>query len=310
MRSWKALIAGLIIAGFGVAMLLANKPERAQSVADELVETTNVLPENEGKLVMVSGTPELVDGGKLVDEETGLKVENALYYGRIPYQKVYALHSREVVVDKGEDKVSTTDDITETEHYVAEEWIIANHEREAVISSTAKRYENPPALPLSAFHAFGDLRISGFEISYADVRDYIETKNCSFTKQELEDSCGTYILRSEIDLQASEDEYGHGVLSSGDDVGDVYVTFSYETLAGANPVTIIGRQRGDKLVFEEDDLISEREHIRPGLVSKDEFVASLAGEDKQSMVIGIVVLVVGAVIVLLSLGWGTVRLRK
>ena len=78
MRSWKALIAGLIIAGFGVAMLLANKPERAQSVADELVEATSVLPENEGKLVMVSGTPELVDGGKLVDEETGLKVENAL----------------------------------------------------------------------------------------------------------------------------------------------------------------------------------------------------------------------------------------
>lgn len=90
------------------------------------------------------------------------------------------------------------------------------------------------------------------------------------------------------------------MLSSGDDIGDVRVTFSYTTLEGAEPVTVIGRQRGDKLVFEENDLVSESEHTRPGTVSKEEFVASLAAEDKRSSIIGIVVLVVGVVITVLS----------
>lgn len=310
MRSWKALVIGLIIAAFGVAILCVNKPERTQGIADELVEATSVLPENEGKLVMASGTPNLVDGGVIVDEETGLKVENALYYGRMPYQKVYARRSREVVVDKGEDKLSSDDDVTRTEYYVAEVWIGADHERDAVVSGPYSSHENPPALPLSAYHAFGDLRVAGFKISYADMSDYIQSENGSFTKEELRDSCGDYILRSEIDLQAVEDEYGHGMLSSGDDIGDVHVTFSYETLAGAEPVTIVGRQRGDELVIEEDDLLSESEHTRPGVVSKEEFVDSLIAEDKQSRVIGIVALGLGAVVVLLSLGWGSMRFRR
>lgn len=309
-RSWKALVIGLVIVGFGVAMVCANRPERAQDVADELIEATSVLPENEGKLMMVSGTPYLADGGVIIDEEAGLQVQNALYYGRIPYQKVYVERSREVVVDKGEDKVSPDDDITRTEYYVAQDWIGASHKRDTVVSSTSNRYENPPALNLNAFHASGDLRVADFKISYADVSDYIQSENGSFSKEELAASCGTYITKSEIDLQAVENEYGHGMLSSGDDIGDVHVTFSYTTLEGAEPVTIIGRQRGDKLVLEDDDLISDSEHTRPGIISKEEYVASLKAEDKESSIIGIVVLIVGAVVTLLSFEWDFARFRK
>lgn len=303
-RSVKALIIGLVIAGFGIAILFANKPERTQSIADELVEVTTVLPENEGKLVMVSGTPRLADGGVIVDKDTGLRVENALYYSRIPYQKVYALRQREVVVDKGEDKISTIDDKKETEYYVAETWINADQKRDAVISRTSVRYENPPALHMSAYHASGDLRVSDFSISYPDVSDYVQGENGSFTQEELADACGTYIIRSEIDLKAVTSEYGHGMLSSGDDIGDVHVTFSYTTLAGAEPVTIVGRQRGNRLVLEEDDLVSESEGVQAGSVSKDEFVASLATEDASSRRIGIIGIVLGIAVVLLSFNWG------
>lgn len=310
MRSVKALVIGLVIAGFGIATLYANRPERIQSITNELVEATAVLPENEGKLVMVSGTPRLVDGGVIVDEEAGLRVENALYYSRIPYQKVYVLRTRKVVVDQGDDKLSTVDDVTETEHYVAEDWINADHERDAVISRTSVRYENPPALHMGSYHALGDLRMGDFKISYADVSDYIQSENGSFTQAELNDACGTYIRRSEIDLRAVTNAYGHGMLSNGDDIGDVHVTFSYATLVGAEPVTIIGRQREGRLVVEADDLVSESESVQAGLVSKEALVAALSTEDASSRRIGIIGVVLGAVIMLLSFEWDFSRFRR
>lgn len=294
------LIASLAALIFGAAVLLANSQQRVDAIAEELVEATEVLPENEGKLVIVSGTPQLADGGILVDEEANLRVENAVYYGRIPYQKVYAEKKEEVVVDKGEDKISDVDDKKETRRYVVEEWIVANHEREAVINTTM-RYENPSPSNLAAYHAFGDLRLSGFQISYADVSNYITTEKGSFTQEELAQSCGHYITRSEIDLQPTTSELGYGMLSSGNEVGDVIVTFDYETLTNAEPVTIIGRQRGDELVLEDEDLVSESEQVQPGVVSKDEFLASITSEDTSSRKYGIGSLVLGGVLLVLSL---------
>jgi len=209
----KLLIAGLVVVAFGVAVMFANGSERAEAVADELVEATAVLPENEGKLVIVSGTPQLADGGIITDEEAGLRVENAVYYSRVPLQKVYVKKQRQVVVDEGEDKLSEVDDVKEIEYYVAQEWIGASHEREAEVSVTSVRYENPSRVKLDAYHASGDLRICGFGISAADVRDHIETATRWFAQGELEAACGSYITRSEIGLRAVTDENGHGMLN-------------------------------------------------------------------------------------------------
>lgn len=300
----KLLIAGLVVVAFGVAVMFVNGSERAEAVADELVEATAVLPENEGRLVIVSGTPQLADGGIITDEEAGLRVENAVYYSRVPLQKVYVKKQRQVVVDEGEDKLSEVDDVKEIEYYVALEWIGANHEREPEVSVTSVRYENPSRVKLDAYHASGDLRICGFGISAADVRDHIETANRWFTQGELEAACGSYITRSEIGLRAVTNEDGRGMLSNGDDIGNVHVHFSYETLEGAEAVTIVGRQRGDEIVLEEDDLVSEAEHVRSGVVSREEFLDAITAEDASSRKIGIGALVLGAVLVLLSLGLG------
>lgn len=300
----KTLIAGLVILAFSIAILNANRPERTNEVADELVEATSVLPENEGKLVIVSGTPELTNGGVIIDEEASLLVQNAVYYSRVPYQKVYALRTREVVVDKGEDKNSDYDDVTKTEYYVVQDWINANQKRDAVVYNGLSSYENPPAVNLPAYHASGDLRVAGFKVSSADVSEYIETENCSFSQEELEEACGEYMIRSEIGLKATTSESGHGMLSNGDDIGSVHVLFSYTTLKGAQPVTIIGRQQGDELVLGEDDVVSEGEHIKPGAVSKDEFLEAIASEDSSSRMIGIGGIVLSAILILVSLGFG------
>ena len=294
------LIASLAALAFGAAVLLANNQGRADNLADELVEATDVLPENEGRLVIVSGTPQLADGGVLIDEEANLQVENAVFYSRVPYQKVYVKEKAEVVVDKGDDKVSEADDKKETRYYVVEDWIIANHERDAVVTGTA-RHENPAPLNMDSYHASSDLLLSGFRISPADVSYYITLANGRFTPEELGEACEHYIIRSEIDLQPVMGEYGYGMLSSGDEVGDVHVHFDYQTLESAEAVTIIGRQRGDELVLEDEDLVRESEQVQQGVISKDEFLASIASRDASSKKYGIGSLALGVILLLLSI---------
>ena len=299
----KLLIAGIVIMAIGIAMVLANTEDRAKKVADALVEATSVDPQNEGKLIIVSGTPELADGGVIVDEETGLQVSNAVSYSRVPYQKVYKEESREVVVDQGEDKVSDVDDTTRTEYYVAQEWINADSSRDPYVDGDGGRYENPDPVNLPAYHKMGDLRLSGFKISAADVSRYLHRSTGKFTQEELAAHCGEYIVRSEINLKVVPDKNGDGMLSTGSGIGDVQVLFSYEKLDSADPVTLIGRQQGDELVLADEDDVSELEQVQEGTVSKEEFLDSITAEDATSRKIGIGFIVVGALVFIYSLGF-------
>lgn len=295
----KLLIAGLVIVVFGIAVLLANSAERSEQVADELVEATAVLPENEGKLVIVSGVPQLADG-LLTDEEAGLTVDNAVYYGRTPLQKVYALEKREVVVDYGEDKRSDDDDIKETQYYVVKQWIVANRSRDEEVGTFTERYKNPAPVNLGVYQDFGELRLGGFRVSYADVVPYLHVKKGRFTQEELRQACGEFIARSELGLEVVADEEGNGMLSNGDEIGDVHVRFAFEKMEGAEEVTFVGRQRGDELVFEDDDLVSESERMQTGKVSREEFLDSISSEDASSRTIGYGSLALGLVIIALS----------
>ena len=297
------LIVSLILLAFGIAILHANRAERSRSIADELIETTEVLPENEGKLVIVSGTPQLPEDELIVDKETGMQLKKAVYYSRVPYQKVYVREKRTVVVDQGKDKLSTDDDVKKTEYYVVQDWIHADQERDAVVSDGSKRYENPDAIDLSACYASADLRIADFRISPYDVSDCIQTKKGGFPQEVLKRECAEYIQNSAINLQTVADENGYGMLSNGDEIGAVHVRFSYETLERAEPATVIGRQRGDRIVFEEDDLVSEAERVQHGTVSREAFLSSVTSEDTTSRKYGIGCLVLGAILFLSSLNW-------
>lgn len=299
----KLLIASIVIIALGIAMVSANSEGRAKEVAGELVEASSVESQNEGKLVIVSGTPELADGGVIVDEETGLQVGNAISYSRVPYQKVYKEESREVVVDKGEDKVRDFDDEKRTEYYVVETWINADSSREPYVNGNGARHENPKPVNLPAYHKTGDLRLAGFRISAGDVSPYLHCSTGAFTTEELAATCSEYIVRSELDLQVVEREDGDGMLSTGSDIGDVQVLFSYQRLDGADPVTLIGRQQGDELVLVEDDVVSSLEQVQEGTISREEFLDSITSEDSSSRMIGIGFIVVGAILLVFSLGF-------
>ena len=299
----KLLIASIAIVALGIAMVLANGGDRAKEVAGELVEARSVEPQNEGKLVIISGTPELANGGVIVDEETGLQVSNAISYSRVPYQKVYKEESREVVVDKGEDKLRDFDDEKRTEHHVVEAWINADSSREPYVSGDGARHENPEPVNLPAYHRMGDLRLAGFKISAGDVSPYLHRSTGTFTPEELAATCGEYIVRSELDLKVVERKDRDGMLSTGGDIGDVQVLFSYQKLDGADPVTLIGRQRGDELVLVGDDVVSELERVQEGTISREEFLDSITSEDSSSRMIGIGFAVVGAILLIFSLGF-------
>ena len=191
---------------------------------------------------------------------------------RTKYGVLTFTQNTDIRIDEGEDKTSTLDDVTKTEYYVVQKWVLANSKRDAVISNDFKRYENPPAINLDALYESADLRIADFRIKPSDVSRYIQTKRGGFPADYLQDACAGYIKRSEIDLQAVTDENGYGMLSNGDDIGSVHVNFAFETLESAEPVTVIGRQSGDRIVFEDDELVSEAERVRPGTVSREEFL--------------------------------------
>ena len=68
-------------------------------------------------------------------------------------------------------------------------------------------------------------------------------------------------------------------------------------------MTVIGRQSGDRIVFEDDELVSEAERVRPGTVSREEFLYSITSEDASSRKYGVGEMVVGVILCLLSLNW-------
>lgn len=290
----KGLIIGAAIAGFGIAILNANQAERSDKIEAALVETNAVLPENEGKIVLVSGTPFLENDGLLADGECGFQVTNALLYRRVPYQKVYAVHEERVK------KVVSGDEYYETRKYVVKDWILANRERDPVVSVSwiGTKYENPPAVNLKPFVTKNPLHLGEFTISaHKNIAKFITTETRGFPPEELEKNCGEYIKNSGLDLKVTKNKDGFGMLSNGSDIGDVCVNFSYETLEGAEPITVVGKQIGNTVVFDEEQGLSDEEHILEGTMSKEEFITSIRSEDRTSRKIGYGMIAAGLLMV-------------
>ena len=83
-------IIGEFLIFAGISVMFAYGENRVADIEKNLVETKEVSPENEGRIVIVSGTPYLENDGLLVDEVANLQVNNAISYYRQPLQKVLA----------------------------------------------------------------------------------------------------------------------------------------------------------------------------------------------------------------------------
>lgn len=299
-------IISALVLFFGIAVMFANTEGRVENIANILVETKEVLPENEGKLVIVSGTPSIENDGVIVDEEANLQVKNAYFYRRIPLQLAYVKKPKEIVIDKGKDLNSTLDDKTEKIDYVETEWIPASAERENKLSDKYGEYENPPKVDLSSFYKNNYLCIGNFKIDSTDVHveilKHVETKEHGFTKEVLKKNCQDYIKTLGNDFKVVSQGYkDYAMISNGDEIGDIHVKFSYGTLESMKPITVIGRQKGDKIVSEDKDDLSISEQVYDKILSKDEYIKGLSSEDADSRSIGFNSILIGVIGLLLTL---------
>ncbi len=311
----KLLIAGLVILFFGIAILSANRAERTDQIAEELVETATLSRENEGKLILLAGTPGLKAPAGVTDEGAGLSVEgDILHYGRRPLMKVYISRKEQVPIEKDNYGNYTY----ETWEVLGTMWGSANIAHEDVFINGLLRsddrdvdgnryptgtFENPPPVEMDEFRVRHDLYIGEFKVDYSDVSSYVDTETAGFTKTQLEPVRDKYEQETGIRFEILENDNGYAFLSTGNEVGDLRVEIDYAKVTGAKPVTLIGRQQGDRLVLE-DDIVSEAEQVQAGIISRQEFLGAASKEDASSRWIGIGFIAAGAVLSALSLNFG------
>ena len=289
------IISFFILLIFGTTIFY----NRLDKVENELVETKSVLPENEGKLVIVSGTPTLENGGVIVDKEAGLQVKNAIYYYRRPYQNIYVEKSKEVV-EKIKDK-KTGDYYTKTKvkTSIEREWVLSTEKRDKWISV----YENPPAINLSSYYSKNDLKIGEFlfdSLELASSTKYVEAESRGFTKEELDNNCKEYIKKVGMNLKTVNNGK-FSSLSNGSKIGDIRIEFYYQVLKKTNPITIVGRQEGNRIVTDNKEGLQQNEHIKEGIVSKDEYLKWLTSEESELKKISTILVVIAIIGILLTL---------
>ena len=296
------IICGILVFA-GISIIFAYGEERVENIANNLVETREVLPENEGKLIFISGTPTIENDGVIIDKEANLQVKNAIDYDRRVLQHVYVEKSKEVI-DKGKDKVSTHDDKKETVYYVEHEYIYANSDREDEISNGGHVYKNPPKVDLNGYFKINNLCFGEFKLKDdVDVLKYAETKLRGFTEEEIKKNCQDYIASLGADfkvLPREKNEYAY--ISNGDELGDIHVAFYYTTLESIKPLTVIGRQEGNSLIFDNAFDLAKQEHVYEGILSKDDYIKMLSKDDTSTRKGGTIALVIGVIGILSTLG--------
>ena len=211
---------------------------------------------------------------------------------------------RDYIVDKGEDKVSTHDDKKETVYYVEHEYIYANSDREDEISNGGHVYKNPPKVDLNGYFKMNNLCFGEFKLKDdVDVLKYAETKLRGFTEEEINKNCQDYIASLGADfkvLPREKNEYAY--ISNGDELGNIHVAFYYTTLESIKPVTVIGKQEGNSLIFDNTFDLAKQEHVYEGILSKDDYIKMLSKDDTSTRKGGTIALVIGVIGILSTLG--------
>ncbi len=300
-----ALVAVWVICIFlilaSVRSYVNDTPEKASELAETVIVSDGTLdPANEGKLVMVTGTPVIANEGKLSDPETGLEVSGAYNYSRIPLQKIYEVKEKEVIINK-HDINDPYDDEKTTERYVVTTWVTCYSDRKASFRVNGKNYTNPEKVDLAGYSAGNSLLIGEYKIKVSDVLDYITTSSHNFTLSDLENHCTPYIKKTELGLKVTTTSKEVPILSTGDEVGDIHIYLSYDTLDSAKEITRVGLQEDGALVEYKDGAI-ELSMVAEGKLTKEDYIKSLVGatkKNRKSLLIGIIVcsLILAATIV-------------
>jgi hypothetical protein len=286
---------------FGISVLIANSKERTDKITGRLIETKSVSPENEGKLIIVSGTPTLANDGVIVDKEMGFQVNNAISYTRMPYQKIYLEEKKEVIYKVKDKDTNKYREEKKIEVTIEKAWVSLNRERKKKLFSGTKVYTNPPVPNnIDYYIARNDMCIGEFIFTPSSkILELAEIKSNRFPKEELDN----YANKLGMDLKTVELKNGYYMLKNGDDIGSIKIHFSYDTLVNMKPITIIGRQEGNRIVFDEKNGIEGDEYFQDRIVSKNEYLKSISSEDASSRKIGFNFTMVGIIGILLTISF-------
>ena len=277
-----------------------NSPKHADYLDEIMVETDGkILPENEGKLVLVSGTPYIANDGIVVDEEYGIELRRALSYERNPRQLVYEL-KKETTVDEG-DPNDIYDDKTTTRYYIGTTWITATAERDKVVEYGGKKKENPRPAKLESYYAGNPLMIGEFEVKASDFAKTVKTETIFFSKEQLERDCKEWMESNRIyDFTVEETTAGNGFITTGNDIGDIRIWIDYNVVTDSKPSTIIGKQVGNAIEAYGEGL-DEEYHVLQGIVTKEEYISELKKTDAGDRKACVVVIVIFSLILAVML---------
>lgn len=290
------LVCLIIIIIFAIS-LNVNSKDRVKELREQIIESDGrILPENEGKLIIISGVPQINNNGRICDEEYSINLENVITYDRTAIQKIYFI-DEETTVRKN-DINDPYDDETETRRFISKKWINANASRDKVVKLGLDKYKNPDAVDFRSMHDSNTFSVGEFKLDYTVLREVINTERKHFKPSELANMCEGWIkYNSEYNFKVKSKNEDEGYLTTGDDIGDIHVNFSYDAFVSAEPVTIIGKQQGNTIVMDGEGF-KEEFHVIKGEITKEQFLKDREAEDAGDRKACIIIISIMSAIIL------------
>ena len=260
MKKNKIIGIVLIVVGlfcvFGAVSVNSGAPETAETIRNAVyVSDGKVLPENEGKVVIVPGT---LDASPFVDKETGIAINSAVAFRHV--EKLYIEEDTEEKTEYwawktdmsafGGEKKIIAPNVTLGEFAVAEELL-------QTLSANQRRTE----------YGEKELNQMGWSTFTDDGKTYLYQGDWMPLDEKEIDSANTF-----LDKNAYRDYVGT-------------YRISYDEMDGGPEYTVIALQKDGQLVRVPDVTLRA---IRSGHLTQDEILESEASSAKGGMIIAIV----------------------
>jgi len=273
-----------------------NTEEHAATLEDLLVVTDGTIkPENEGKLVLATGTPYIENDGILRDEEMGITVENAVSYSRVPYEKIYYIEVTTTVLKH--DLNDPNDDETKVNKRLTTVWEDMDEEWPMQLKHDGKTYQNPEKLDYHSFYANNYLLVGDFKLLPNQFGSVVQTKPFTISEDQLLSSTKDWLdSATGQGFTVERLSNGGGRLSNGDAIGSVHIACEYSVLDKTAPLTVIGKQEGDRIVTYDLNGFDEF-YVYSGEITKEDFINDVSETDSGDRTACVIVMVISVLVI-------------
>ncbi|MDO4459189.1 MAG: hypothetical protein Q4C42_03745, partial [Clostridia bacterium] len=282
------LIALVILIAFlcmSVYSYTLNSTDTLKELESILVDPQGkVLPENEGKLVIVSGKPEPQEQKTLFDDDFGVSVDGAYCLDREIFQKRYHIEEEKeeyVTFDKDKNREVS---YTYTKNLVSS-WDPIGGDFEDKVYYKGDYYYNEPRPDITCKNSYNPINIGEFEFN---IHSFGSIVNYETIYPEVSDISGGY-LDSIGEYHVAERSNGGGYFSTGDSIGDIHVMISAHVYDDEFPViTRIGMQKDNRIVAYDNFRLTGIDEIIEGELTREEYLAGYSESMSKNRTLNIV----------------------